>query len=253
MNPYCSYSFKRKWVKTAGSHKKSNFLFKCSWKGTFSTCDVTFNVLIPTADRVADSHLSLDIEFEGNIGHAQGERKARRITRTQRSELKKILAHEKPSTVYSTAMASLDDTMLSCGNRDGVGCSSSLYKKISSEAQRDQKDDPDLRSSLSILKRRLGKEVIGGYIQKIGAEPFRVMFTYNGVRMYHHLGDDNTLYLDATGTIVSMKNTNYDSQRVLYYALVMKNPTKCQPPVALAEYVTCDHTVLSVSHFLEVF
>ncbi len=36
--------------------------------------------------------------------------------------------------------------------------------------------------------------------------------------MYHYLGHENTLYLDATGTIVSMKSTEHSSHKALYYS-----------------------------------
>ena len=46
-------------------------------------------------------------------------------------------------------------------------------------------------------------------------------FTEEGLRLYHQLGASNILHLDATGTIVLLKKTNYDKCTMLYYVLVM--------------------------------
>ena len=41
--------------------------------------------------------------------------------------------------------------------------------------------------------------------------------------------------------------------QVLYYALVLKHPAKKQSPVAVAEMVSSEHSILAVCHFLECF
>ena len=92
---------------------------------------------------------------------------------------------------------------------------------------------------------------VGKYIQRINAIPLTITcFTEEGVRLYHKLATKGTLYLDATGTIVSLRKTSFESRRMLYYALVMRHPKDGHPPIAAAEFLTQDYTVLAISHFL---
>ena len=61
------------------------------------------------------------------------------------------------------------------------------------------------------------------------------------------------LYLDATGTVISLKGTDYETNRSFYYALVDGHPKKGQPPVAVAKFISREHPVMAISHFLEDF
>ena len=146
--------------------------------------------------------------------------------------------------------------MKSCSlGRDHIGSSLSVIQKISSEANLDKQLHPDLLTSLKCLHRVMkdshpGK--LAGYIQRIEAEPFGVMcFTEEGVRLYHHLAKRQCIFFDATGTVVSLTKTDYEGRTVLYYSLVLQHPAAKQPPVAVAEYITSDHSALSILHFLE--
>ena len=72
---------------------------------------------------------------------------------------------------------------------------------------------------------------ICGYIQRIVAKPFSVFFfTEEGVRIYHNFAKNQVVYLDATGTVISLKCTDYESNTSLHYALVVGHPKKGQPP-----------------------
>ena len=122
----------------------------------------------------------------------------------------------------------------------------SVVQKISSEGRQKEVEDVDFITSLKCLKKSFDEQVSGGYIQTIIAHPFGVIaFTEKAIRIYHNLGTDNTIYLDATGTTVSLKQTDYSTVRPMYYALVIKHPKKGNPPVALAEFITRDQSVLS--------
>ena len=151
-------------------------------------------------------------------------------------------------------MRDLNETILSSGNRDNIGCTPSVVQKISSEGHQKEIDDICLIKSLKIFKKSFDEQVPGGYIQTIIAHPFGVIaFTEKGIKIYHNLGTDNTIYLDATGTIVSLRHTDYSTVRPLYYALVIKHPQSGNPPVAVAEFVTGDQSVLSITFFLNTF
>ena len=85
-------------------------------------------------------------------------------------------------------------------------------------------------------------------------KPFSVsIFTEEGVRIYHNFAKEQVLYLDATGTVISLKGTDYESSTSLYYALVVGHPKKIHPPVAVAELISAEHSVMAISHFLEDF
>ena len=132
-------------------------------------------------------------------------------------------------------------------------------KKISSEANKDELPHFDLLTSLIKLDKEMSQftqcgRLVNGYIQRITAKPFSVLlFTEEGVRIYHHLAEKQTIYLDATGTIVSLKGTDYEGKSSLYYSLVVGHPNKGQPPVSVAELIATEHSVLAISHFLDEF
>ena len=106
--------------------------------------------------------------------------------------------------------------------------------------------------SLMILKDEILNDSGGrmGYIQPVHAFPFSVhCYSETGVRLFHYLAKEQTLYCDATGTIVSMQNQS----RALYYAIVLQHPHEGQSPVAVAEMITCEQSTTAVSYFLENF
>ena len=98
---------------------------------------------------------------------------------------------------------------------------------------------------------------IGGYIQVIQAIPFGVIcFTEAGIRLYHSVVKEKPLHCDATGTIVSLpqkiSNSFSQDKQLLYYALVVSHPIS-KVSVAIAEFVSADHSVPAVCNFLQVF
>ena len=153
------------------------------------------------------------------------------------------------------------------GNRDNVGCSPAVLRKISSEARLALQDDKNLISSPLILKKDIERDepklyegennptpAVSGYIQCIQASPFAVIcFNDAAVRLYHEVAKTNSIFCDATGTIVSVSNDKQMKAVTYYYSLVMKHPVRGKPPIAVAELISTDHTVLTVSYFLNCF
>ena len=70
--------------------------------------------------------------------------------------------------------------------------------------------------------------------------------------MYHYLAKSSTIFCDATGTVVSLKKFK-SNDTLLYYAMVLNNQTHTSLPVAVAEFISTEHSVIAVSHFLECF
>ena len=60
-----------------------------------------------------------------------------------------------PSKEYLNQLMNLEPEQYASGNRDGVGSSKTVTRKISSEARLLQQDDRDLVTSLMILRRKI--------------------------------------------------------------------------------------------------
>ena len=97
-------------------------------------------------------------------------------------------------------------------------------------------------------------ESVKGFIQHIHVAPFSVI-CYNeaSVRLYHEIAKSSTLFCVATGTIVALPKTIGKQPTVYYYAIVLMHPVDGKAPIAVAELITEDHTVLSITFFLQSF
>lgn len=94
-----------------------------------------------------------------------------------------------------------------------------------------------------------------GYIQHFLADPFAThMYSDTGVGiLIGHMRRKKPvkLYLDATGSVVS--KIPDQQKRVLYYALVLPGHSPGAPPLPVAELLTNNHTVPSISYWLLQF
>ena len=96
--------------------------------------------------------------------------------------------------------------------------------------------------SLLLLQEEINKKGGMGYIQRIHAYPFSVhCYTEMGIRIYHHMVRHQTLYCDATGTIVSLKNDEHNG-KLLYYSIVLQHPSNKKGPIAVAEFISSEHS-----------
>lgn len=247
LNPYCSFAIRWKWVKRMNSRKCSRTLFRTSGYCTFSDCSCTFQLTI-------SDDLEVGVTFTGVIKHSKNETKARPIRKRRRELLKNALKYESPSTLRAKMFLSLTNSELVSGNRNCTGNTVSVFQKISSEGNKEQESDPNLVTSILLLKDDLVKKdtlstIHKGYIQRFIAFPFGVvLFTELGLRLYHNLASDSTLQCDATGTIVQCKELG----TTFYYAITVRHP-KNRTVVALAELISTEQSVLAVSHFLQSF
>ena len=51
----------------------------------------------------------------------------------------------------------------------------------------------------------------------------------------------------------SLKSTNYESNTSLYYAIVVGHLMKGQPPVAVAEFISTEYSVMAFSISIKTF
>ena len=101
--------------------------------------------------------MTIHVECSGTICHTIGEKHARRFSHCIRQDLYKHFqdTHVAPSKEYINRLLNITDEQFTAGNRDGVGATTSVLKKISSESRLVQQEHSDLITSLSILRKKL--------------------------------------------------------------------------------------------------
>ena len=261
INQCCCFAFKRHWKKQVQSRKQFSSIFRADAYCTFSSCPVTARLSITKQNIHADSVI-VEVMFTGSTQHITGETKARHISLSVRNDIQQHfqMTHTAPSKEYHQRLIALSSEQYASGNRNGVGCSSSVIRKISSEARLAMQCDKDLIMSLLILQTEFLMESVSsnksvkGFIQHINVAPFSVI-CYNeaSVRLYHEIAKSSPLFCDATGTIVALPKKIGKQPTVYYYAIVLKHSVDGKAPIAVAELITEDHTVLSISFFLQSF
>ena len=259
-NSYCSFGFRKGWVKRRCSRKAAaggRVIFRAQAYCTFSGCSLTCDITGSTEDD-AGQHIACSVEFHGEIRHRKGEKRARRIKGPLRKSLKADLLHCSPSTLYNKSMNDFSLDKLLSGNRDGIGGTTSVLQKISSEGRKEERRAEDLMQSLATLRAEFHENSVSagsrlpGYIQRVNWHPFGVMlYTELGLRIYHYVVKTQALYCDATGTIVKLSDRGKEPAP-LYYALVVQHPNG-YGPVAVGELITTEHDITSISHFLDCF
>ena len=69
-NPYCSFSFKRHWVKKSNSRKRSEVAFKAQGYCTFSNCSISCSICISTDQlKVGNENILVSVQYSGEIEH----------------------------------------------------------------------------------------------------------------------------------------------------------------------------------------
>ena len=153
LNKCCSFAFKKHWRKKPNSCKQSFTMFRATAYCTFSTCELTAILTVSNKDITPDN-VTMCVVFSENIHHQVGETHARRISSTIRSKLHQWFqnTHIAPSKEYLNRLMNLEPEQYASGNRDDVGCSKAVIRKISSEARLLLQHDRDLVKSLTILR-----------------------------------------------------------------------------------------------------
>eukprot|EP00794_Sanderia_malayensis_P013118 gene13118-14466_t len=67
------------------------------------------------------------------------------------------------------------------------------------------------------------------------------------LRLYRALAKHDALFLDATGSIIKPFK---GFSRILHYSLVLRHPFAAAPPLPIAEYITNEHSAVSMAFFL---
>ena len=131
-------------------------------------------------------------------------------------------------------------------------------KGIKTAAKSKYQSDNNLTKSLSDLSIAIAREdedraiklqhtwrKFFGYIQMCNMSPEIniVLFNEASVRIYHELSKQDIIYIDATGNLFSNEKTY---NRLLYYAIVIRNPYPQNSPIPVVEYISSQHTAQSI-------
>ena len=257
-NDYCTFRFKRHFIQRQNSRKRHCAVFKASGNCIFSNCTCSFKL---SMNRTQFQVKEISVYYAGNVKHATGERQSRFIQNSERATLASRFKEKgcKPSKVYQELKDDLTSNAKASGNRTGCGVQPTTIRKIASESRQNEYISKDIVESLVAIRqlfiekensRNMPPSKIQGFIQTISVYPLTVcMWTEGQVRLWHDRVLHDVAYLDATGTIVG----NYDGKRSLYYALAVRHPTVCNPPIPVAEMITNNHSAMNIRGFLEKF
>ena len=197
----------------------------------------------------------LKIDYAGKIIHKKGEIHARPIRGSRREELQQFtMIGATPGALHLQKLKSMSAANKEAGNRNAVGSSRSVIRKISSEANVKLRRDDDLGRSLRELKIEQAKkifpcEVIPGYLQEISTDPLRLIcFTAGDVAVYHDFASSMPLSWDATGGIIINHN-----KRIFYYELTMSNLQKGGSSLPITIMLSASRGTMHIVHWMNCF
>ena len=192
----------------------------------------------------------MKIDYNGTIAHLTNVTHARHVRGTRRKQLQKFTSlGATPGSLRRQQLKSIPTANKEAGNRNNVGSSPSVIRKISSEGNVKYRNDTDLDRSLRELKVELEKklfpaEQVPGYLQEISVDPLRlVCFTAGGVAAYHKFASTMPLSWDATGGIVINRG-----KRIYYYELTMSNINKGGPALPITVMFSASHGTMDIVH-----
>ena len=252
-NPYCCWVFKKNYIKKEYSRKKTSPY----WRGN-AVCkygDVHVDLMIENREQGV-----LKIKFSNDIEHNVTNPKAKRICGTERSDLLSDAwkTSANPSKMHRDQLLAIDSDFFAAGIRTGAGITSGTMKRVKEEANKKHQSDSDLAKSLSELQViisnddeknavKLGQtwRKFFGYIKMCNIKPDLNIALFNeaSVRLYHELSARDIIYIDATGNLFA---TEKSYMRLLYYAMVLRNPYPQNTPIPIVEYISSRHTAESI-------
>ena len=132
-NPYCSFSFKRYWLKI--SNKKSSlYAFKANAYCTFNSCTIVSELRITIEDINKNSNvIAVKVTYIGKPVHF--DKKACHIKGESRELTSNLLSKYSPSYLRHQGLSLIPAEVFASGNRYGIGATKSVLQKISSEAK----------------------------------------------------------------------------------------------------------------------
>ena len=121
-NKCFSFAFKCHWIKKEKSQKQHGPIFRADAYCTFSSCPVIAKLTISNKSIQADNVIA-QVNFTGFVHHATGEKQARKISSSVRSQLKQHFqsTHVAPSKEYHKQLKMLASEHMQLGTEMELG------------------------------------------------------------------------------------------------------------------------------------
>jgi hypothetical protein len=248
-NDYCVFIYERhNFTKRTTLGNNHQFLMSVDAHCKFNTCNCRFHAILSENGK-------LKIHYDGNIAHQTDETHAKPVRNIRREQLQQFTnLGATPGSLHLQQLKSMSTANKEAGNRNNVGSSPSVIRKISSEGNAKLQRATDLDKSLRELKAELAKKIfpeeqVPGYLQEISMDPLRlVCFTAGGIATYHKFASTMPLSWDATGGIVINRH-----KRIYYYELTMSNIKKKGPSFPITVMLSDSHGTMDVVHWMHCF
>lgn len=235
-NKYCVFAFKDHYVnhssirKRRASMSRGGFCsdtvkldgkktFSANGYCVFSDCSVKFMLKM-------NSERQAHVFYEGQVKHAINEVNARYFRGKSRQELKETLKHTTPMREYLNRVQNSKNLGV-FGNVDYVGKSSTVYRRISSEAKDQFQALLQLRNQFiqqSLDENDLNAKVLG-YIQMIQHIPGAIVcFSQSQLNLFNYLfiqSNQSILYISSFRD-ASFVHTTMNSQKLYLYEMCLR-------------------------------
>ncbi|CAF2056294.1 unnamed protein product, partial [Rotaria magnacalcarata] len=181
-NDYCVFLYERHhFTNRTAINNTNKFFMSADAHCKFKLCTCRSHAILYENSR-------LKVNYFGKIVHQIGEVHARPMRGSRREELQKFtMLGATPAALYLQQLKLMSTANKEAGNRNVVGSSRSVIRKISSEGNVKLRRDDDLEKSLPQLKSEQTEklfpgEQIPGYLQEISIDPLRLIcFTAGGI------------------------------------------------------------------------
>jgi len=258
VNPNCVLAFKYQNARLMHSRKRNcDFLNICA-VCTFPTCKAQYIFIIRRKPRIKQRKVFMTVYRRGPICHLKEHIRKHQASNVRRGKIAKVI-HKGVSRVYYSKLRRTPVEEIMAGNLTR-SLNRDILKVISSEVKKAASLHDNVLLEMH-LTQRIMKECdtnyrhLPGYIQNFQVDPFSChMYTEKGISiLVTHMRKKSpvTLYLDATGTVVS--KIAEQKKIVLYYALILAGQGHGAPPLPVAEMLSNDHIVPSISFWLMQF
>lgn len=258
VNPNCVLAFKYQHARLMHSRKRNSAFVNIRAVCTFPTCKAQYIFLMKRKPTNMQRKVFMTVYRRGQICHLKEHTRKRQASNVRRGKIAKVI-HKGVSQVYYSKLRRTPVEEILAGNLTR-SLNRDILKVISSEVKKAASLHDNVLLEMH-LTQRIMKECdtsyrhLPGYIQNFQVDPFSChMYTEKGISiLVTHMRKKSpvTLYLDATGSVVS--KIPEQKKRVLYYALVLAGQGHGTPPLPISEMLSNDHTVPSVSFWLMQF
>ncbi|CAF1544655.1 unnamed protein product [Didymodactylos carnosus] len=259
-NDGCVFMYSRHHWSTAKTisrnSEKKQFLLSADATCKFSTCKCSFHAILY-------DDATLHIKYSGYISHSPSEHRARPIRGSRRESIAEQLSSGlKPDQLRLKQLGRLSNDNRLYGNRNIVGSSPHVFRKIRSETKSALMLDPDLGTSLVKIQNEQQKEIrpeqpLPGYLQDISILPLRlVCFTYGGLKLWETVASTVPVSWDATGGVVMNRG-----KKVFYYELTISSisasgvskKSRSGPSFPVTSMLSTSHTTMDLVHWINTF